>query len=112
MPEMPDDSREELTQRARSFIRGLVRGADVRNGSDYDLKARILAAVAYGIQTQASTLTRLLDPRKAFGVFLREYAGIQGEFSWRIEVGERVRVDEYVAPPYVLSAERAAHEVN
>lgn len=78
MPDMPDDSREELTSRARAFIRGLVRGADVRNGSDYDLKARILAAVAYGIQTQASVLTRLLDPRKSFGVFLREYAGIQG----------------------------------
>lgn len=78
MPTLPSDTREEITQRARNIIRGLVRGADVRNGSDYDLKARILAAVAFAMQSQASVIVRLLDPRKAFGVFLREFCDIQG----------------------------------
>lgn len=78
MPEFPSDTRDELVIRARALIRGLVRGADVSNGSDYDIKARVLAAVAYGLQTQAETIVRLLDPRKAFGVFLREYADVQG----------------------------------
>lgn len=78
MPEFPSDTREELVTRARALIRNLVRGADVSNGSDYDMKARVIAAVAYGLQTQAEVITRLLDPRKAFGAFLREYADTMG----------------------------------
>jgi uncharacterized phage protein gp47/JayE len=70
MPDFPTDTREELEQRGRDLIRTRRRGADVSYGSDYDLSARLLAALAWGMKEQAKVALRMLDPRQAFGDYL------------------------------------------
>lgn len=37
---------------------------------------------------------------------------VMGEFPWAVRVGEKVEASDYVSPPYVLSSERDANEIN
>jgi hypothetical protein len=37
---------------------------------------------------------------------------VVGEFPWQVRVGDAVNVDDFIAPPMVLSSERTADEVN
>lgn len=37
---------------------------------------------------------------------------VKGEFYWAVEVGEKVRAADFISPPYMLSQEQTANEVN
>lgn len=75
MPDqLPAYTREELDERARNLIRSRRRGADVSLGSDFDIWARMLGALAWGIQKHGEIAFKLLDQTKSFGTFLRQYA--------------------------------------
>lgn len=91
MPDFPAYTRDELVQRARDIIRGLLRGADVAEGADYDIKSRILGTLAFSMQQHAGVVLRNVDPRKAFGVFLREYIDIQGIGETLLETSAAAR---------------------
>lgn len=94
--ELPDFTADELDDRARALIRMHQvndlgqRDADVRVGSDYDIWARILRAVAMMMQSAALGAKRALDPRQAFGSFIRQYAE-----NWAI--GEELQKTAYQA---------------
>lgn len=74
MPDFPAYTRDELTERGRSLLLSRRRGIDVSLGSDYDLWARMLGALAWGEQKRAEQLLLNLDPRRASGGYLATYA--------------------------------------
>jgi hypothetical protein len=47
-----------------------------------------------------------------FQTSLARTAFVLGEFPWQVKVGESVEVNDYVAPPQMLSSEVSAGEVN
>lgn len=51
-------------------------------------------------------------PFRHFQSATASYEEIQGEFYWKLDVSQRVQATDYVAPPYMLSCERDANEVN
>jgi hypothetical protein len=74
MPDQPSYSRDELDQQARDLLRTRRRGVDVKEGSPWDLDARVLGALSWGVQAQSKVAWRLLDRAKSFGQYLRQYA--------------------------------------
>jgi hypothetical protein len=76
----PAYTREELEQRARILLRTRtqLRSVDVSHGSDYDITARLLAALTWALGKRGEIALRLLDPRRAFGDVLTRYASEVG----------------------------------
>jgi len=40
-----------------------------------------------------------------------EVSYLAGEFNWRVQLGEKCLVDDYVAPPLILSSEKSGREI-
>lgn len=74
MPDFPSYTLEELEERARAHHRIRTPAADVAYGSDYDMRSRALARIAFGFQKTAENALRIMNPLKSFGAFLREHA--------------------------------------
>ncbi len=47
-----------------------------------------------------------------FQHYLAEVQHVLGEFYWKVQVGDVVEVDDYIAPPQLLSGEKTATEVS
>lgn len=64
------------------------------------------------IRAAARPLARFLDrDYRHFANYPAEVVRVIGEFNWRVSVGETVRVDDYIAPPYMLSCEKSDREI-
>lgn len=73
---------DEAYQLARSLLRNYIDGADVSEGSDYDITARILAALFVGNQGQAQFLADQIFADSAEGDFLdRHLKRVGGRLS-------------------------------
>lgn len=62
----------------RAYFRNLIPGADVSDLTDYDVQARVLAALFAGNQAQAEYLLRQILPSTAEGTFLELHAQAVG----------------------------------
>jgi hypothetical protein len=82
--DFPAYTREELDTRARALVRFLqfnalgIRDADVRPGSDYDIKSRLVGAIAEMLQELGKSALKVIDPLHSFGDFARQYASVHG----------------------------------
>lgn len=65
---------EELAQIGKGAIRGLVPAGDTSDGSDYDLSARLVGAVAEGAQQQAQHVIEQIFPKTADAESLLRHA--------------------------------------
>jgi hypothetical protein len=65
-------------------------------------------------EVSRSSKTAMLDgktfDRFSFGIAAVEH--VEGEFYWRVQAGEEVKSEDFVAPPRMLSLEESKDEVN
>lgn len=71
---------EESIEIARDEIRNRIPGADVSRGSDYDIRARVLGTLFFGLQAQGDYLARQALPDTAELEYLERHAAIRGVY--------------------------------
>ena len=69
---------DETIDLARALIRNLIPEADLSEGSDYDITARLLAAIYLGNQGQAEYLKKQILPDDADADFVEDHAEARG----------------------------------
>jgi uncharacterized phage protein gp47/JayE len=69
---------DELNAIARGAMRALIDGANVSDGSDYDISARMVSAIGEGNQSHAQSLARQVFPSTSDADMLIEHAHERG----------------------------------
>lgn len=69
-------------------------------------------AAAGGVLELGGTVRYRSVDYKHFSSAMARVESLRGEFYWKVEVGETVSAHTFVKPPYVLSKEASASEIN
>jgi hypothetical protein len=75
--------------------------------------------LAHFLDSELPELANLKHPRarflgrdfRHFQLCRAEVEQVMGEFTWQVKIGDTVTVDDYIAPPHVLSRERSDTEL-